>query len=168
MAEVAYASASGIFHDALKLLLPPKRRTVAEYAVDRRLLKSKSGAGLERWRNEVVPYLVEPSECLTSEEYLTVVEVGPGQCGKTSVAENWLGHSIEEDPGDMLWYMQTDKAVEAYVKERIDPMIEVHEGLKSRLGKKAVDDSLGFKNFVLMTVGFYSATPSESYQSHGT
>lgn len=154
----AYASARSVIRDSLSLLLPPQRRNIAEYAAENRWLRSKSSDALERWSHDKAPYLVEPMECLTSEDYLTVAVVGPGQCGKTSIAENWLLQAVGSNPGDMLWYMQTETSLEAYVKDRINPMIEQHDELRSNKKSGPVNDSLSFKGFRNMSVQFLSAT----------
>lgn len=80
--------------------------------------------------------------------------VGPGQCGKTVCAENWLQKSVESDPADFLWYMQTDDGLESYVKGRINPLIELHEKMRQRRGRRSTDDSLHFKNFGAMRAEF--------------
>jgi phage terminase large subunit GpA-like protein len=50
--------------------------------------------------------------------------------------------------------MQSDDGLESYVKGRINPLIDDHEGLRSRRGLRTVDDSLHFKRFRGMTVEF--------------
>lgn len=158
MLNTGFAPTKSILLEALQSLLPPQRCSVAEYAAQRRWLKSKNGSGLERWTNTKAPYLTEPMECSTSEEYLTVAVVGPGQCGKTSIGENLLLHDVATDPGDMLWYMQTETGIESYVKDRINTMIDIHDELRTNLGNRSVDDSLSFKKFTQMSVSFLSAT----------
>lgn len=153
-----YASARTLAVEALEALLPPERQTVAEYAEQKRILSNEGGGYVGKWRNDQVPYVVEPMECLTSLDYQTIAVVGPGQSAKTTIAENWLLHSVATDPADLLWFMQTDDAVEAYVKQRINPMIATHDAMRQRLGKRAIDDSLHFKNFRTMRAEFLPAT----------
>lgn len=155
-----YASAEAIAHEALALLLPPERLTVPEHASRYRWLNNAGGGHVGLFPNEEAPYTVQPSECLTSLDYLTTCVVGPGQVAKTVIAENWFLHMVDTDPANLVWYMQTDDGLESYVKGRINPMIDLHEErLKARLGKRAVDDSLHFKNFGAMTVEFLAASP---------
>ena len=68
--------------------------------------------------------------------------------------------STHSNPGNFLWYMQTDDSLEAYVKSRIDPMVKNHAFMQDALGKKSKDSSLHFKNFTTMTAEFLSATYS--------
>lgn len=158
--EAPFADAAALVASCLAAFLPPDRVSVAEYATLHRELRNEGGGFVGRWDNAQVPYLVGPMDALTGTEYLTVVIVGPGQCGKTTVAENWLLHSVGADPGDLLWYMQTDKALQDYVKNRINPMIQSHEVMRSRLGAKPIDNSIGFKNFTSMRANFLSAAMS--------
>jgi phage terminase large subunit GpA-like protein len=111
-----------------------------------------------RYSLRKTPYMAEPMDCMEPGQYLTVGVVGPGQCGKTNGAENLLQHSIMNSPGDFLWFMQSDDALQAYVKKTIDQMIEMHPDMKAALGLKAIDDSLHFKRFRTLTVEFLTAT----------
>jgi phage terminase large subunit GpA-like protein len=157
MLEHEYADPYQVARESLSSLVPPERQTVAEYAVLHRHLSNQGGGYVGRWHHEKAPYLVAPMETLTRLDYLTTVVVGPGQSGKTEIAQNWLLKSVANDPADMLWYMQTDPGLESYVKSRINPMIDSHPEMAMRLGSKPIDDSLHFKRFDGMRVEFLSA-----------
>ncbi|POR52767.1 phage terminase large subunit GpA-like protein [Paraburkholderia eburnea] len=157
MLENAYADAYQIVREALGALVPPARETVAQYASLNRRLTNQGGGFVGRWHHEKAPYLVAPMETLTRLDYLTTVVVGPGQSGKTEIAQNWLLKSVANDPGDMLWYMQTDPGLEAFVKSRINTQIDGHAEMAMQLGTRPVDDSLHFKRFAGMRVEFLSA-----------
>lgn len=159
MAEVAYANAYDLVADVWAGFLPPERIDVPKWAETKRWLNNAGGGHVGRYSHDKAPYTVWPSRCLTSLEYLTVAVVGPGQVGKTVIAENWLGHSVDTDPADFLWYMQSDDGIESYVKGTINPLIEDHDILAEKLGKRPVDDSLHFKRFQGMTCEFLSFGP---------
>ncbi|WP_321968848.1 phage terminase large subunit family protein [Paraburkholderia tropica] len=133
---------------------------MAQYAALNRRLTNQGGGYVGRWHHEKAPYLVAPMETLTRLDYLTTVVVGPGQSGKTEVAQNWMLKSVANDPGDMLWYMQTDPGLEAFVKSRINTQIDGHPEMSMQLGSRPVDDSLHFKRFTGMRVEFLSASPN--------
>lgn len=160
MLEAQFASPSAIWRDALQLLLPPIRETVDEYAAAHRLLPARSGTGTMPWSHDEAPYLIAPMRDLTSYQYTTEVIVGPGQCGKTAVAENALLHAVARQARNILWYMQTDAGIESYVKSRVNPMIEMHEVLSSRIGQRPEDNGQHFKKFIGMWVQLLSATYS--------
>jgi phage terminase large subunit GpA-like protein len=156
-AEQPYVDARTLVIAALDLLEPPERLTVPQYAAAHRILDNAGGGHVGPWLNEIAPYTVQPSEMLDSLDHLTVAVVGPGQVGKTVIPENWLLRSIDTDPADFLWYMHTDDGIESYVKGRINPMIDLHERIRSKLGRKAVDDSLHYKRFQGMSTEFLAA-----------
>lgn len=159
MGEVAYAAAHQLILEAFEGLLPPERLDVPAWAARDRWLNNAGGGHVGQYSHDKAPYTVWPSRCLTSLDYLTVAVVGPGQVGKTVIAENWLGHSVVTDPADMLWYMQSDEGIESYVKGTINPLIDDHDCLLDRRGKRPVDDSLHFKRFRGMSVEFLSFGP---------
>ena len=146
-----------VFADAFA---PPQRSSVADWAAEHRWLANDGGGYVGRWRHDIAPYLRAPMEALTDHRYITIVIIGPGQCGKTEVALNWLGASIHGDPADMLWYLQTEATMQGFVKQRIEPLLDDHKVLHDRRGLRAVDDSLGFKRFKGMAVEFLGATRS--------
>ncbi len=157
--DVGFADPADVWADVVGAFRPPPRITVAEWAERYRWLNNSGGGFVGRWQHSEAPWLVGPMEALTDHHFRSVLLAGPAQCGKTAVAENWLGWSIHLDPAKMLWFMQSDPAISAYVKDTINPMIDLHEEtLKSRLGLRPVDDSLGFKRFAGdMTVQFLPA-----------
>jgi phage terminase large subunit GpA-like protein len=160
IAEPLYASAAEIARGTLDILLPPPRQSVAEYAREHRYLSNQGGGYVGRWTDDMAPYLVEPMETLNSLDHLTLAVVGPGQSGKTEIAQNWLLKSVSTDPADMLWFMQSDQSLEAFCKARINPMIDAHAVMADRLGRRPVDDSLHFKQFQGMRLELLSASPN--------
>lgn len=159
--EFTYANAEQLVAEIFaKSFLPPERASVADYTAQHRYLSNEGGGYVGRWRHDIAPYLREPMEVLTSRLFTTTAIVGPGQCGKTEVAANWLLTTVATDPADILWYMQTDDTIRSYVKQRINPMIDMHDVMRNRLGLRSVDDSLGFKRFQGMSVQFLVASHS--------
>ena len=137
--------------------LPPERVTVNEWA---RANRWTSGARSGLWDPSIAPYLEEPQLKLTDPDVTDVVIPGPGQCGKTAIAENWLGASIMTDPADFGWYLNTDDVRNAYVKDKISKFLELHDQVRAQLGTQPTDNSLSFKRFRGMTVQFLTASPS--------
>lgn len=134
-------------------MMPRERLRVSQTAAEHRFI-----APGVRYSLRKTPFFAEPMDCMEPGRFLTVCLVGPAQIGKTNLAENLLQHSVMNSPGDFLWYMQSDEALQAYVKKTIDPMILLHPEMKGALGLKAIDDSLHFKRFRTMNVEFLTAT----------
>lgn len=144
---------------SLSALLPPARISTSDYAAAHRWLNNP-GSYVGRWRHEETPYLTGPMDALDSPYHHTTVVVGPGRSGKTAVAENWLQKSVGADAANFLWYLSSEPALQAYVKQEINPMIELHDDMRSRLGPRPIDDSIGFKRFRAMTAQFLTAAPN--------
>jgi phage terminase large subunit GpA-like protein len=162
--EVQFADPAKLLLETFDTLLPPRRITVAEHAEAHRWVQSPVGSHLVRWDHSTASYLTEIMDACSSGEHDTVAVVGPGACGKTMVAENWLLHSIEADPANLLWYMQTDPAKDAYVKGRIEPMLEAHEKLIGSL--RHGRDSVEFKRFRSMRAEFLSFSQNNLVNKH--
>lgn len=161
----AYADAARLLRETLDALLPPTRISVAEHAARHRWVRASSGAHLERYDHTTAPYLRGPMEALTEHGIETVAIVGPAASGKTAgPAESWLLQTIHADPADVLWFMHTSDAVEAYVKSRIEPMLEAHAKLIGdlRYGR----DSVAMKRFRGGRVEFLPFTASSLINKH--
>lgn len=122
--EIVLASA-----DAVR---PPERLTVSMAAEKYRRLNNK-GAYVGPWKNEMVPYLVEPMDILTSVKHTGMVFVGPAQCGKTEIYLNWHTYSVICDPADMMLIEASQGRAADFSKRRIDRLhrdtTEVHSRL---------------------------------------
>jgi phage terminase large subunit GpA-like protein len=128
-------------------LTPLEKLTVAEAAEKYRILDNKGGGYCGPWRFDLAPYLYRPHSCLTDDLYRIVVIMGPAQSGKSEVANNWLLHSAITSPASMIW-LQADRAIMGdYVREKIDPMIELSPELRSRLLTDVGSDNVYRKAF---------------------
>ncbi len=156
--DFSFADAARIVRECFAHFEPPRRESVAEYALANRWLSNLGGGYVGRWTFDGTEYLRQPTEDLTNHDYQTIAVVAPAQSGKTSIAENWALHSVGCDPGNLLWYMQTEQAIEAYVKTRINPMIDAHKVVKDRLGSAPSDKALHYKRFANMHIEFLAAT----------
>ncbi|NKE43393.1 phage terminase large subunit family protein [Roseomonas frigidaquae] len=163
--EIPYANPARLALACLDGWLPRTPISVADHAEQKRWVKAANGAHLERWDHGTAPYTCGPMEALTENGIETVAIVGPAASGKTAgPAESWLLQTIEADPADMLWYMQTEDAVASYVKGRIEPLLDAHDKLIGplRLGR----DSITMKRFRGGRVEFLPFTHSALVNKH--
>lgn len=96
--EMIAASAGGI--------RPPERLTVAEAAERYRYLNNP-GSYVGYWDNSIAPYLVEPMEVLTLQDYIGMIFAGPARTGKSDMFFNWLTYTARNDPADMMHILMT-------------------------------------------------------------
>lgn len=161
-----FAPAGLLVAQALRSFRPAERIGLADFAEQNRVLIN-AGGYVGSFTFDPIPWMREVHDSLGDARYNTTCLVGPGQCSKTTAAENWLFHSIVTNPAKMLWYLQNSAAVQSHVKDVIDPMIEQHAGLRDRLGVRPIDNSLGYKRFSGMAVEFLAATPANLVNKKG-
>jgi hypothetical protein len=83
-----------------RALAPRKPLTVSEWADANRYLSSKGSAEPGRWRTRRNPPLREPMDCMSARSAVRdCVLMFPIQFGKTAVAENALGYTMDHNPG---------------------------------------------------------------------
>lgn len=145
-----YASGWRIVAEALRAILPPAPSNVADFAAAKRWLANEGGGYVGLWNHNEAPYLIRPMEDLSHEQFSCVAVVGPGQCGKTEIARNWLFTSALNDPADMLWYSGSEPLVSTESKVSIARMINDHPQLKALLSS----NSISLKRFGSMVVEF--------------
>jgi len=108
------------------------------------------------WRNDKTPYLVEiMNELSPSSPTRTITIMKSVQMGLTAVSENFIGHTIDVNPGPILYITASQELADDWSRKRLDPMLEL-SGLSDKLraettnlsrGRKASGDRVGSKSF---------------------
>lgn len=146
--EIVKASAEGV--------RPPERLTVSQAAARYRVLNNP-GAYVGPWLNETTPYLVEPMDVLTSEDYTGMVFCGPAQAGKTDMALNWVTHTVTCDPMDMMLVEPAQHRARDFSMRRLTRLHEHSPEVGRRLLADRDSDNTFDKLYVsgmLLTLGW--------------
>jgi phage terminase large subunit GpA-like protein len=109
----------GIVLEAAAAARPPERLNVSEAAAQYRKINNP-GSYVGPWKNETVPYLVEPMNVLQSHLFTGMVFAGPAQCGKTDMALNWVLFTAKCDPADMMIVQTSGPTARDFSIRRID------------------------------------------------
>ncbi len=97
---------------------------VAEWAEKHRVLSSKSSSEAGAWKNKRTPYLVEPMDCLSTDNPIQRVVLQFGsQLGKTEAGSNWLGYVISHSPASMLVIQPTLEMAKRLSRQRLEGLI---------------------------------------------
>lgn len=124
-------------------LKPVPRITVSEWANNFRVLDSASSAEPGRYRYERTPYLRKVMDYLSKTSDVEEVSVMKGvQLGFTDAGNNWIGYTIDIDPGPMLLVMPTESLLKKNSRTRLEPMIENTPQLREKTGRKGRKDSV--------------------------
>jgi phage terminase large subunit GpA-like protein len=109
-------------------LQPAIRMTVSEWAQKERYI-NQPGAYVGPWKNETVPYMVEPMDTITDSNFVGLIFVGPAQCAKTDgLLINPIGYSATVDPMDMLIVEKSSATARDFSIRRVD---RLHRNTKS-------------------------------------
>ncbi|MGH9928615.1 MAG: phage terminase large subunit family protein [Pyrinomonadaceae bacterium] len=125
---------------------PPERLTVAEAAVKYRWVNNP-GAYVGPWLHSTAPYMTEVMEVLTSMDHEGAIFVGPAQCGKTEIILNWLTHSVNCDPADMMVIQTTQTAARDFMRRRVDRLHRHTKSVGAKVVKRRDADSVMLKSY---------------------
>jgi len=123
-------------------LLPPPRLGVREWSDQRRRLPTKGASEPGPWRTSRTPFLAEIMDCLgPAHPAKRVVFVKSAQVGGTEVGLNWVGWYIDTQRAPILCVQPTLEMAERWSKQRLQAMIDVTPGLRSKVAPARSRDS---------------------------
>jgi phage terminase large subunit GpA-like protein len=88
-----------------------------------------------RWRNDAVPYAVEPMETLDLPHVRRVILMWAPQTAKTQVAFNFLGRRIDQEPGSCMYVGPDEKVTKRISRKRMIPFLKRTPRLAELLGE---------------------------------
>jgi phage terminase large subunit GpA-like protein len=147
--EPPHAPARGlIFATMARALRPRKALKVSDWADKERRLSSKGSAEPGRWRTERNPPLREPMDCFSSRSPVRdAVLMFPIQFGKTEVAINTVGYTMDHNPGPIMVCLPGEVSMNKWVAQKLNPMIDETPVVKATLASVASRDSANTRTF---------------------
>ena len=135
MTPQAYARAEPRIAAAMaRALAPRKPLTVSQWADADRRLSSKGSAEPGKWRTARNPPLREPMDCLSARSPVqTVVLMFPIQFGKTEIAVNVLGYTMDNHPGPIMVCLPGEVSQQKWVAQKLNPMLEETPSVQATL-----------------------------------
>ncbi len=143
------AAAAPRIHAAIaRSLAPRKALTVSQWADAERVLSSKGSAEPGRWRTHRNLPLREPMDCLSARSSVQCVVLKfPIQFGKTEVAINWTGYTMDHDPGPLMVCLPGEVSMNKWVQQKLNPMLEETPAAQRALTSMASRDSSNTRTF---------------------
>jgi phage terminase large subunit GpA-like protein len=143
---------------------PDPLLTISQWADKYRTLSQRASAEPGPWRTDRTPYLREIMDCLSPASPIerTVFMKG-AQIGGTECGNNWIGYVIHQAQGPMMAVQPTVEMAKRNSKQRIDPLIEESEVLRTLVRDPRSRDSSNtvlskeFPGGVLVMTGANSA-----------
>jgi phage terminase large subunit GpA-like protein len=138
------------FSEAIAIAIPEAFLTVSLWAATYRYMSPERSARPGRWRNDLVPYLVEIMDSVTQPGVRETILVKSAQIAGTECANNIIGYFMHADPSPILYVCETEPKAEAWSKESLAPMIRDTPVLASIVSDARSRDSgntIGEKSF---------------------
>lgn len=141
-------AAAMIFGAAERAIAPRKPLSVSQWADSHRILSQKGSAEPGRWRTSRNPPLREPMDCLSARSPVRdVVLRFPIQIGKTEVAVNFVGYTMDHDPAPIMVALPGEVSMNKWVAQKLNPMLEETPNVKAALTSVASRDSSNTRTF---------------------
>lgn len=142
------AAASILWPSVRRALAPRKPLTVSQWSDVERRLSSKGSAEPGRWRTDRNPPLREPMDLMSARSPVKdVVLMFPIQFGKTEVAVNALGYSMDHNPGPIMVCLPGEVSAHKWVAQKLNPMIEETPAVRATLTSMASRDGANRREF---------------------
>lgn len=124
----------------LKLLEPPPKITVAEWANQNRFLARGVSAESGKWNTDRLPYQREPMEEITGQSN-EIILMWAAQLGKTEVLLNTIGYFIHAEPAPQLVVYPTLDTARKFSTKKLAPMISETSVLADKVKDPRTRDS---------------------------
>lgn len=144
-----FASAPQRLYNAMaRAIAPRKALTVSAWADAHRFLSSKGSAEAGRWRTDRNPLQREIMDALSNRSPVReVVVMFPIQMGKTEIAANFLGYTMDHDPGPIMVCLPGEVSQKKWVNQKLAPMIEATPVVRDALTSIDSRDSSNTRTF---------------------
>ncbi|MFX3673297.1 MAG: phage terminase large subunit family protein [Paenisporosarcina sp.] len=123
-----------LFKNLAKVLAPPPKLKVSEWADAYRQLSKEASAEPGKWRTDRAPYQREIMDAVNDPKAESVIVMSSSQVGKSEIINNIIGYYIDYDPSPILLLMPTLEMAESYSKDRIASMIRDTTVLSKKVG----------------------------------
>lgn len=140
-----YRDPRAALKDALPALRPPSRMSVT--AAAEKYMRVRVGGQWRDFDRKVTPYMLEPTDMITSREFRGLSFCGPSQSGKTQMLQSAIAYCIACDPGRTALFQMTRDAASEYSQEKISPMLRNSPELVARQSSGRSADNIFEKKF---------------------
>lgn len=149
MAAMQTAPAAPRIYSAFaRAIAPRKPISVSQWADANRILSSKGSAEPGKWRTSRNPPLREPMDCLSTRSTVRdVVLKFPIQFGKTEIAVNLVGYTMDHAPAPLMVCLPGEVSMNKWVAQKLNPMLEETPAAQKALTSIASRDSANTRTF---------------------
>lgn len=131
---------------AMPALRPAEQMTVTESA--EKYMRVNVSGQWQPFRRDVTPYMVEPTDMISTRAYRGLVFCGPSQSGKTQMLQAAIAHTIMSDPGRVALFQMTRDAAAEFERNKLAPMVRNSPDIRARLASGRGADNMYQKLFI--------------------
>lgn len=122
-----------LFNKISRILAPPPKMTVSEWADSYRFLSKESSSESGRWNTDRAPYQRGIMDAASDKKVEKVIIMTSAQVGKTEILNNIIGYHIDYDPAPIMLVVPTVELAKSWSKKRLTPMIRDTPALNSKI-----------------------------------
>lgn len=130
-----FAALDKIFISGLQSAIPANSDSCSQWAAEYRFVSPERTARPGKWKNEVVPFLVEIMDAASDPAVRRLVFQKSSQVAGSEFLNNYLGYRIHTDPTMMIYCAENDDKAKAWTYESFDTMVEVTPVLRERVAE---------------------------------
>lgn len=131
-----------------RAIAPRRPLSVSAWADQHRVLSRKESAFPGRWHTDRVPMLREPMDCLSVRSAVREVVLRfPIQIGKTALAQNLIGYTMDHDPCPIMVALPGEASQAKWIAQKLVPMIEETPAVQRALTSLASRDAANQRTF---------------------
>ncbi len=130
-----------LFHNIAKILAPPPKLLVSDWADRYRKLSPEASAEPGQWHTDRAEFQREIMNSINDPLIQDIVIKSSAQVGKTEIILNTCGYFMDYDPASIMVIQPTIEMGETFSKDRLAPMIRDTDVLKAKVKEPRTKDS---------------------------
>lgn len=130
-----------LFNQIAKVLAPPPKLNISDWADRYRFLSRESSAEPGKWYTSRAEYQREIMNAIGDPKIERVVLMTSAQIGKSETLLNSIGYFVDYDPSPIMVVQPTLEMAESFSKDRLDPMIRDTPAIKNKFADNKAKNS---------------------------
>jgi phage terminase large subunit GpA-like protein len=131
-----------------RALAPRVPLSVSQWADAERFVSSKGSAKPGKWSTDRNPVLREPMDAMSVRSTVhDVTCMFPIQIGKTEIAINVLGYTMDHAPGPIMVALPGEVSQKKWIAQKLNPALEVTPAMQQSLTSTATRDGANQRDF---------------------
>jgi len=133
-------SLKSLTQSTTRLLAPPPKLLVSQWADAMRILSRESSAEPGKWRTERAEYQRGMMDTVNDPAVETITIMSSARIGKTEILNNIIGYFIDQDPCPILMVQPTLDSAQHWSKDQFAPMVRDTPCIENKVAESKTRD----------------------------